>query len=153
MNTGVEYRYTDADNYKQSRRLVVAGVLDPADVAPHLDSEGYFLAGQVGLPQLQLAFSSPSPDAEHSWCRFDTAEDDLPTDSAARVAALATALTPTAEPAEEGYTAAALAAAFAAAGRAGWDEDAELAAIQATWRARGFAPETDSSEAPLDATR
>ena len=147
VNTLVAYRYSDANNNKRDCRVIVAGTLDPADVAPHLDSEGFFLAGQVGLPRLQLDFAQPGDD--HGWHRFDTDETRPPADRAAWVAWLATALTPTAaEPTEE-VTAAELRDAFAAAGRGGWDDASELAAVRQTWEALGFDPDTG---APFGAT-
>jgi hypothetical protein len=75
MNTEITYLYRDADNYKQGNTVVVQGELTFEQIEPYLEEGCYFIAGQVGLEDLQWrwlekGFGFPS-DADHVFSELD----------------------------------------------------------------------------------
>lgn len=78
MNTRIHYLYRDANNYKQSQTVVIAGVLTFAEIKDALQDGEHFIPSQVGLPDPQLlwgedGYSFPSED-DHVYCEL-TEED------------------------------------------------------------------------------
>lgn len=72
MNTRFEYMYRDASNYKQTLNLVFEGELTDAEreaFFAHLDDGEYFIAEQVGLPNLREDWESHYED-DHIWHEF-----------------------------------------------------------------------------------
>lgn len=59
-NVVFDYQYRDSDNYKQTRRVVMAGKPSPEDLQTILSSlrDGmYFIPGKVGLDDLQTEWN------------------------------------------------------------------------------------------------
>lgn len=77
MNTKIRYMYRDGSNFKASHALVLAGTLTPEQIREAMTAgnggvhdEPQFIPGQIGLPDLQDAFSGPSmwsEDRDHPW--------------------------------------------------------------------------------------
>lgn len=65
MNTRFQYFYRDGSNYKQWGAVVFRGESDPAmrdRLFAALDKDGYFIAHQVGLPELFFIGSMDADD-------------------------------------------------------------------------------------------
>jgi len=80
VNTGIEYWYRDAANYKQFETVILPGEITPEEIG-HIaccpDSGEYFIPAQVGLEELQRRMRSfPDPEADHVWHELD---EDAPT--------------------------------------------------------------------------
>lgn len=79
MNTRIHYLYRDASNYKQGHEVVVAGEIRYNKIKDKLDDGVYFIASQVGLPDIQTkwrekGYPFPSED-DHVYCELR--KDDL----------------------------------------------------------------------------
>lgn len=79
MNTRIDYLYRDAGNWKTSGFDVLAGALTPEQTTAlrrACDGGEYFIASQVGLPDLQprgAATDSTFPtDEDHVWPELAT---------------------------------------------------------------------------------
>ncbi len=84
MNTRVNYLYRDAANYKQWHSVVLAGELTDAQralITGALDDGDYFIAEQVGLPNLRERWRSHYDDIDHVWHELTSIDtvDDPPT--------------------------------------------------------------------------
>lgn len=93
-NTKITYLYRDASNYKIWEEVVVSGHISFAEIEPCLDG-GFFIASQVGLPDLQgrwgeMGYDFPSDD-DHVYVEID-ADDIHPTADAPTVALSASEL-------------------------------------------------------------
>jgi hypothetical protein len=72
VNTVIHYMYRDADNYKQTAKVVFSGEINKEDLG-HLmrslrDGDKSFIPGQVNLPDLQeRMLSGWKEDADHPW--------------------------------------------------------------------------------------
>ena len=93
MNTELEYCYRDADNYKISTTVVLAGGFSGADLellAARLDEGDGFIPSQVGLRDLQPGLASFGDgllsNADHVWHTLDLPADASTTSSSATVA-------------------------------------------------------------------
>lgn len=78
-NTRIHYLYRDGSNYKQGHEVIVEGEINWEDIAPKLEEGQYFIASQVGLPDIQLlweekGFTFPTED-DHVYCEIE--EDDI----------------------------------------------------------------------------
>lgn len=62
MNTEIHYMYRDASNYKRGKRVVVAGELTFEQLRPFLSDGCNFIAGDVGLDDLQLTWQEDGFD-------------------------------------------------------------------------------------------
>lgn len=83
-NTRLRYGYRDASNYKQVGEEVFPGTVTDEDLArlvEHLDDGCWFIAEQVGLPDLRELWPSEVDD-DHIWHELDPTEDIEPTDDA-----------------------------------------------------------------------
>ena len=75
MQTRLAYMYRDASNYKQHGEAVFEGEITPEQkqvFTKACDSGEYFIASQVGLPDLQtraIGFHDDTDD--HVWSEFD----------------------------------------------------------------------------------
>lgn len=86
MNTRIRYVYRDANNYKESDSVVVAGRMTFEDLRSLFDEdEDGFIPTDVGWRHPGRKFSTGFPtDADHPWCDigpdgFEETED-APTD-------------------------------------------------------------------------
>lgn len=90
MNTAISYMYRDADNYKETARVVLSGELSKTDLADILaarDENFYFIPSQVGLDDLQEKLaaygSGDMTDSDHVWHELEDdafeATDETPT--------------------------------------------------------------------------
>ena len=82
-NTRLTYRYRDASNYKQTHAVVFAGRITDDQLrrlAEHLDEASYFIAEQVGLPNLRERWESHYDD-DHVWHELDLPDDVEYTDA------------------------------------------------------------------------
>lgn len=73
MNSKLEYTYRDGSNYKQHGSVVFAGEITDAErvtIKAALDDENWFLAEQVGLPNLRERWDSHFDD-DHIWHELD----------------------------------------------------------------------------------
>lgn len=87
-NTRIVYLYRDASNYKQGADLILAGALTAAQIAriwEICDAGGFFIAHDVGLPDLQYRWldqgcTFPTED-DHVWSELEILEltSDPPT--------------------------------------------------------------------------
>ena len=79
MNTALSYQYRDAANYKQCCRVVFAGEITAAErsaMLANLDDGQFFLAGQVGLEDLQGRFGRFYED-DHVWHELEPEDIEL----------------------------------------------------------------------------
>lgn len=110
MAVALDYLYRDGSNCKASGSVVFAGDADEALVArlkAALDDGQWFIAGQVGVPEVFLwdGGEYEANEDDHCWHELIdvSATDAVPTDV-------------------QGRTFAAFVAQVEAAGRTGWDE-------------------------------
>ena len=86
MQTRLAYMYRDASNYKQHGDAVFEGEITSEErriFAKACDSGEFFIASQVGLPDLQTrAIGFPDDTDDHVWSEIDGFE--LTEDTAAR---------------------------------------------------------------------
>lgn len=82
-NTQFTYLYRDAGNWKQFETIILEGEMSAKDIdmiMSKLESDGFFLPEQVGLPRLQNRWEVPNND-DHIWhelSRGDIEIVDLP---------------------------------------------------------------------------
>lgn len=75
-NTLLFYEYRDGANYAVTSAAILAGEISEADEArlrAGLDEGGMFIPGQIGLPDLQDSFVTPSEWSDkydHPWHRM-----------------------------------------------------------------------------------
>jgi hypothetical protein len=70
VNTLFEYRYRDASNHKQLFQVIFSGEITPEEeerLRERLDSGEYFIAGDVGLPELQWEMGGFPNEDDHVW--------------------------------------------------------------------------------------
>lgn len=85
-NTSISYQYRDADNYKTSREVVLAGTLTDEQIEAILArrSDGqFFIPSQVELEDLQetlQAYDTTPSEADHAWHELER-EDFAATDA------------------------------------------------------------------------
>lgn len=88
MNTRIAYLYRDGANNKRLAEPVLAGVLTPQqirDIQHVCDEETFFIASQVGLPDLQTQWAANGyafpTDNDHVWSELQaiTNTEDAPT--------------------------------------------------------------------------
>ncbi len=83
MNTEIQYRYRDLDNYKEHRRVVFAGEITPEQrrtIMSGLDEEEFFLPMQLDLEPVLF---DDGDDGAHPWHELVsiTLTDHSPTES------------------------------------------------------------------------
>ncbi len=71
MNSRICYMYRDACNYKSFNEVVVAGVVDEGVLRGELREAAYFIAWDVGLPELQ---SEDWAECDHIWHELEGVE-------------------------------------------------------------------------------
>jgi hypothetical protein len=92
-NTTLTYLYRDGNNCKREGSFVVQGHMYFSQILPYLekdDGKHWFIPGQIGLPEPQLAFFGlgfPFPtEADHPYCSMDISDvrwtDTPPTEPA-----------------------------------------------------------------------
>jgi hypothetical protein len=70
VNTAFEYLYRDAANWKEHFQVVFPGEITPEEeerLRQHLSDFKYFIAGDVGLPELQWEMEGFPTEDDHAW--------------------------------------------------------------------------------------
>ena len=70
-NTKITYIYRDGNNYKTDGQTIFGGAISPADIdkiMSHLDEDGGFIPGQVGMADLQIQMAGGwNDDSDHPF--------------------------------------------------------------------------------------
>lgn len=75
LNTGFDYLYRDADNYKCRYQAIVRGEMTREQIETIIDcceDRIYFLPEQVGLPFGHLIGFEFDPQSDHPWCEQES---------------------------------------------------------------------------------
>ncbi|MCD4829577.1 MAG: hypothetical protein K8R90_09150 [Candidatus Cloacimonetes bacterium] len=78
MNTRLSYLYRDSCNYKKFNEVIIAGIIEKAQLNPWLEDNVYFIPSEVGLKDLH---DNPWTIYDHTWHEFRWVEltEDTPT--------------------------------------------------------------------------
>lgn len=85
MNTKFHYCYRDASNYKQFGEVVFGGantLQEQQGLESAFDEGRYFVAHQIGIPEVFFDYGEDSVQDDHSWHEYMELEptDAEPTD-------------------------------------------------------------------------
>lgn len=79
MNTKLRYIYRDENNYKNAGTVIFSGMINPfleSRFRHSLDVGEFFIAEQIGVPEL---FFTKKSEADHPWHEFVAFEDTTET--------------------------------------------------------------------------